>query len=62
VTYITGLQVNSGDSEPRLAAVRRREALDAFASLGVNADHVIFLYLPSLVIQHRIRRPWLDAA
>jgi carbamoyltransferase len=31
------------DPEPRLAAVRRREALDAFASLGVNADHVFFL-------------------
>ena len=31
------------DPEARLAAVRRREALDAIRSLGVNADHVFFL-------------------
>jgi carbamoyltransferase len=31
------------DSEPRTAAVRRREALNAFSSLGVPTDHVFFL-------------------
>ncbi|HEX7895822.1 MAG TPA: carbamoyltransferase C-terminal domain-containing protein [Terriglobales bacterium] len=35
--------IATDDTEPRLAAVRRREALDAFASLGVKADHVLFL-------------------
>lgn len=31
------------DQDARLAATRRREALDAFASLGVLPDHVLFL-------------------
>jgi carbamoyltransferase len=35
--------IATDDPEPRLAAVRRREALNAIASLGVNVDRIFFL-------------------
>jgi len=37
--------VVTDDQDARLAATRRRETLDAFASLGVLPDHVLFLGL-----------------
>jgi carbamoyltransferase len=37
--------IATDDPDPRTAATRRREALDAFASLGIQADHVFFLGL-----------------
>jgi LmbE family N-acetylglucosaminyl deacetylase len=37
--------IATDDPDPHLAAVRRREALNALSSLGVDADHVLFLGL-----------------